>query len=867
MTAISGIETRSEKALIDDWQLIPPETVESMDSLHQVNASLPGAHIISVPSTVFGALVEGGTVPDPFVGTRLAEVDTAPYRQPWVYRRQFDLDPSLPKDFVELIFEGIQQTGKVWLNGELLADRDAFQGPFKMYRFDISTRVKPENNVLVVQIFPPEKGDLSIGWVDWNPYPPDQNMGLWRSVKVRQSGPISLETPFVRTQLDLNAFEWAELTIESEVCNRSTGLQHAVLELQFDSETVEIPFTLDPGETRKLIAQASDFAQLRLTDPKVWWPNGMGEQPLYTLHAQVKLADDSSVTEQRATRFGIREVSDYLNAQGHRGWKVNGRPVLIRGGGWVDDLFLREHADRLEAQVRYAKHMNLNTLRLEGFFGATQRFYDLCDENGLLVMIGWSCHWEWENYCHRPEDGYLLIRPEENAFHAASYRDQVLWLRNHPSVFLWVFGSDTIPRPELETLLYQHLDEVDGTRPILLGCKSGSNAGEAERKFESETYGPVAVKMKGPYHYVPPIYWFEDRQFGGAYGFNTETGPGLQPVVYDSLKKFTPADKLWPMNEVWDFHTGRGDVFGSFELWKQPFERRYGSFDSAEAFSAWAQVSNYEAMRPMFEAFVSNQPETTGVIQWMYNSSMPNHLWQLFDYYLMPTGAFYAARKANETVQAIYDYAREAILLSNDDHAAVHELEVKATLYDQNSKVLWEHDKRTVMAPKTVQRIADLPGKLLQSAEPGSVFFLDLRIERPDGTELTQNFYWLSQQREQLDYPVSSWYQTPITRAADFRGLRSLPGAQVQSEWKLGESVNGLQSAEVTLTNASDHIAFFVELMIRENVSGEAILPVYWQDNYLSLCPGETRTVRVQYPDQDSTRNAVFSLSLLNPLN
>ena len=122
-------------------------------------------------------------------------------------------------------------------------------------------------------------------------------------------------------------------------------------------------------------------------------------------------------------------------------------------------------------------------------------------------------------------------------------------------------------------MLDASMDQIDPTRPRLLSCKGEPSAGDIEGVFRSESFGPSAVKMKGPYHYVPPVYWFEDRDYGGAYGFNTETGPGLQPATFDSVKRFTPEDKLWPLNEMWDFHTGRGEIFGSFADWIRPFEK------------------------------------------------------------------------------------------------------------------------------------------------------------------------------------------------------------------------------------------------------------------------------------------------------
>ena len=193
--------------------------------------------------------------------------------------------------------------------------------------------------------------------------------------------------------------------------------------------------------------------------------------------------------------------------------------MLIRGGGWVDDLLLREDEKNLEAQVRYTRHMNLNTIRLEGIWGSSQKLYDLCDRYGILLMVGWSCQWEWEDYLGKPQESEMYgaaKTPEDMELLAAYFHDQVLWLRNHPSIFVWVVGSDKLPWPEMEKRYRRDLPLLDPSRPLLTSCKT----------WTSEVSGPSAVKMNGPYDYVTPNYWYVDKENGGAFGFNTETGPG-----------------------------------------------------------------------------------------------------------------------------------------------------------------------------------------------------------------------------------------------------------------------------------------------------------------------------------------------------
>ncbi|MCG8527215.1 MAG: hypothetical protein MI748_12595 [Opitutales bacterium] len=823
-----------------NWELIPADSVSSFEALHQLDWQSDASHRVSVPNTVFGALVEDGTYQDPFWGKRLAEIDKTPFQSNWFYRKVFDLDATLPSDYVEIVLEGFNFRANVWLNGQKIGDAEELVGPFRIYELDVSPYVFAKNNVLVIEIIRPAKDDLTIGWVDWNPYPPDDNIGLWRPVMVRQTGNVSLNDLFVKTDLDLPSLEKADIEITGTLVNHSSKSVKGMVKFNVGEHDIHLQYALDADTRQSFRLNKDTHPVLRFENPDIWWPHHMGKQPLYHLKSEVVI--DDQVSDKKQFRFGVREVDDYINEQGHRGWTINGKEILIRGGGWVDDLFLREDPERVIHQVQYTKHMNLNTIRLEGFWGSSKTLFDTCDEEGILLMIGWSCHWEWENYCGRPTDNYLAIKtPEDIAFHAQSYREQVIWLRNHPSVLMWVFASDMLPRPELERALYKHLDEVDPTRPRLAGCRQKSQDGEWE--YTSEVSGPVAVKMVGPYSYVTPNYWYEDKQLGGAFGFNTETGPGLQPTVYESVRKFTPEEDLWPINDTWAFHTGRG-VFATFENWLPAFNARYGEADSVEDFCFRAQMSNYEAIRSMFEAFAVNKPEATGVIQWMLNSAFPNHLWQLYDYYLMPTGAFYGAKKACQPLNVVYDYANHCIHVTNEFLESFEDYEVVASVYDQESQQIWTAFENIDIDAQSSQMIIQLPPV---SELPDPLYFLHLSLKNPGDDEVASNFYWLSTKADVCEYEKSNWHLTPNSQYADLRGIRELRPANIDAGYSI-ERKNGEIQCEVTLINHSEQIAFFIELAAIDESTGESILPVLWDDNYISILPGGIKKVTATFP-------------------
>ncbi len=785
----------------------------------------------STPATVMAALARNGAVPDPFAGRNLETIDAGQFRQPWWYRTEFAVDAATAAGHVRLVLEGINYSADVWLNGQRVADRTEIRGAFRVFTIDVSGRVREGANALAIQVVPPVPGDFTIGFVDWNPPPPDRNMGVWRPVKLRVSDEVALDDVVVRTALD-DTLQQATLTVAATITNVTDRRVETALSGAIEERRFSRAFMLAPGERRVVTLTAADVPELLLDHPRLWWPNNLGEPNLYALDLTARVR--GRVSDRQGVTFGVRTVADYVNAQGHRGYTVNGRPVLVKGGGWVDDLFLREDPARLEAELAYARHMNLNTIRLEGFWGSSQRLYDLADRYGIMLMAGFSCQWEWENYLGKPVDetyGGILTTADMELV-GQYFRDQVTWLRNHPSIFVWVVGSDMLPKPELEQAYRATLAEVDPSRPLLAACSTRT----------SVVSGPSGVKMNGPYDYVTPNYWYEDTERGGAFGFNTETGPGPQPPPLESLERMLPPEHLWPIDAMWDYHCARNE-FKDMNRYVNALAKRYGRPATVAAFARTAQLANYEAMRAMFEAFMVRRPATTGIIQWMYNAAWPKLYWQLYDYYLMPNGAYFGARTACRPRNLIYDYGTGAIWAVNDSSEALAAATAEIKVFDLHSKVVLATSRTVAVAPDAPVKILDLPA--LASITP--VYFLDLRLKAADGTPLASSFYWLSTKRDVLDEPKSEWFVTPNKAFADFTALAKLPPAEVavaQSVEAAGEQTR----VRLTLTNRSSVIAFFLELRLVSEQSGKTMLPVLWDDNYLSLLPGESRTLTATVP-------------------
>lgn len=829
------VDKSEEINLHDGWMLQSSNIIDALgDEISKPGFQTNKWYETNVPSTVLAALVSNEVYQDIFVSDNLKKIPKEQFEKPWWYRKEFNIEELSEDSNFQLVFEGINYKANIWLNGELLASKEVVEQPFRMFRFIITEKIKKGKNCLAVEIIPPVKGDLTIGYVDWNPWPPDNNMGIWRPVKLLKTNKVSMKNVFVKPSLNTETMLDASLSISAVLTNHTDSQVTGEVNCEIEGLEVKKEFTLQPNETRKIELSPTEYSELNLKNPRIWWPVNLGDPNLYNM--TISAIINNTVSDKKTVRFGIRDVKDYINEDGFRGYMINGEKILIRGAGWVDDILLNDTDEKVKAQVEYVKHMNLNTIRLEGFWGRNKKIYEYADENGLLIMIGWSCQWEWENYCGRPEDDkYMSINEEEFDLHARAYKDQVFWLRNHPSVFLWVYGSDKLVPTGLEKELNQFIALEDGTRRILGSC--------AEK--ESNLSGPTAVKMRGPYSYVTPNYWYEDTLAGGAFGFNTETGPGLQPSPLESIKKMIPEDHLWPIDNIWEYHLGRNE-FATFKFWMKPFKNRYGEEDNLEDFTLKAQMANYEAMRPMLEAFAVNKHQSTGVIQWMLNSAMPGMLWQLYDWYLMPNGAFYGAKTACRPLNIVYNYKDKNIYLTNEFRKSFNNLQIEIKVLDINSKEVFSKSVEGKINGNSSILIYEMPA--LENVS--TTYFLDLKLKGSDGTNISNNFYWLSTKDDICDYENSKWFITENSEFADLKGINTLAQTELNITHNYTEDKNK-QYIEVSLENDSDKLAFFIELTMKGKNSGLTILPVFWEDNYVSVLPGEKKVIKGYYYKKD----------------
>ena len=801
--------------ITDGWKIQSSEIVGlDADALCRESAEWYDA---KVPSTVLGTLTQHGLYADAFIGTNYDKViDRDDFKEPWWYVNDFSVPALKEGQRVSLDFEGICYSAEVWLNGTQIASREEMTGPYRQFTFDVTDLIA-ENNTLAVKLFRAEDGDFNVGFVDWNPRAADESMGIFRPVWVRYSDAVSLYNTAVKTKVDTETLRRAWLTVETTLKNASDAPVEGEITYTMEGRTYRHPVTLGANEEKTVTVGPDDAGMFNVKNPRLWWCHNLGSPEMYAMEVSFNVNGKQSDSEH--VDFGIRQIDSYMTEEGHRGFLLNGKKVLIKGAGWTDDIFLRNPDERNEIELDYVKDMNMNTVRFENVWGTSQNVYDLCDRKGLLALVGWSCFWEWEVYSRTPNDEFGCIKEEDDMeMIAQSWRDQILWLRNHPSIIAWYSGSDMLPRPALEQKYLDILEEVDD-RPYVGAAKA----------LVSELTGPTGMKMVGPYDYQAPVYWYSPEAPGGAFGFNTETGIGAQMPMKESIMKMIPADKLWPLGEEYDYHcTTAGEAMHSLDVLKEVTEKRYGPSENLDQFLLKAHHLDFDGTRAMFEAFRVNVPRSTGLIQWMLNSAWPSLYWQMYDWYLVPTAGYWSVKKACEPQQLVYNYYDRHIYAVNDE-AGSFDLTAHAEIYDIDGKL-------TTQAQCDVTLPEGGPVKLFEIPQCEKVSFMFLTLKDKKGNEVARNEYCLSPVDDIHNWKRYNWIRIRLSQHADYKALADLGQATLNAV----ASTEG-ETVKVKVTNTSDKVAFFVRMALKD-AEGQMVTPAFWNENFISLKPGESRT-------------------------
>lgn len=829
----------------------------------------------TVPGTVLTTLVDRGVYPDPEYGLNNMAIPESLARQAYWYRTEFTAPASLAGRRAALTFNGINYAAEIWLNGQRLGD---IKGAFTRGRFDVSALVRPgQVNALAVRVSPPphpgipheqslsagagENGGMQAldgptffateGW-DWIPGVRDRNTGLWQDVTLTATGPERLGDVQVVTTLPKTDNSEADVEISVPVENLTDHAIQSEVTARFDevavTKTVSVPVG---GAVVKLTP--AEFPQLAVHHPRLWWPNGYGEAALHGLH--VTLRAEGAESDRKDLRFGMREITyelSLMDQSGHLrraeldfakaralgqtltdqrheairksadGWvgsfapgaetspavrtlppsslspylviKVNGVRIAARGGSWgMDDWRKRVSRERLEPYFRLHREAHLNIIRNWMGQDTEETFFDLADEYGLLIL---NDFWDsTQDFQMEPQDVPLFL---------ANAADVIRRYRNHPSIAVWFGRNEGVPQPILNEGLERLIHDLDGTR------------------YYSASSNRVNLQDSGPYNYREPQSYFTEH----AKGFAVEVGTPSFPTLEAFEANVAPADR-WPISDAWAYHDWHQDGNGATGSFMNAMTAKLGAPTSLEDFERKAQLMNYETHRAMFEGLNAELwTRSSGRMLWMTQPAWPSTMWQILSKDYDTHAAFYGVKAAAEPVHVQMNLPEHRVDLVNNTQSPIKGAQVTAKILGLDGRALGQQGFSLDAGADDVGRGPDLD--LARPLADNGAVVVALEARASDGRVLSHNLYWLA-----ADAAASRKLDQMAPQPVSISAVLAGEGAE--------------RRVEVTLRNTGGAPALNNKLTLTD-AAGARILPAYYSDNYVSLLPGERRTVTIAYP-------------------
>ena len=818
VAAVAAATTPSPVTLGAGWRLQDVAKVPQPGAqVSSAGFDFGGWYAATVPGTVLTTLVNDHVYPEPLYGEneRPEIIPESLVHTSYWYRTVVRIPGAYTNRHVWLNFDGINYSAEVWVNGTQVG---TMRGAFVRGIFDVTAQVKPGQLAAVAVLVTPEpnpgvphehtlrngvgqNGGITaldgptflstLGW-DWLDAVRDRDTGIWQKVFLSTTGPVVVKDPLVTTDLPLPKTDSTDVAVETTVENVSDEPVAGVMRGAIENIVFERQVTLAPHSAQRITFDATNTPALHIDHPRLWWPNGYGAQPMYKLHLEFRVG--AAISDAQDVDFGVRKISYSVPGTDTLTISVNGVPIFIRGGDWgLDEALKRIPRARLDAEIRLHKLANLNLIRNWVGQSTGEDFYELCDKYGLLV-------WD-EFYQPNPLDG---PDPADIPTYVSNVRDKVLRYRNHPSIVLWCARNEGDPPPEIDAALRTLLAEADPTRIY----------------WPNSTDGP-GVRSHGPY------YWRAPREFYTVTDdfFKTETGSASIPTL-ESIRGMMPKKDWETINDDWAAHDlAKGNQHG--DLYPLILAGRYGKFANLADFVRKAQMANFEAFRAMYEGrnAMLFHP-TTAVITWMSNPAQPSFVWQIYHYDLEPMSSYFAVMHASELIHIQFNEATGDVQVINNKPEAVNDLLANVAVYNLDGSLGYEHETKLTAAPDVATNLGpiDFPESV------SAVRFIKLDLHDAAGRLLSTNFYWRAQPGDPDD--LSALNQMPMVKLT----------ANVEMP---KENVGGQRRLRVLLHNPTKNIALMAHVQLRRK-SGERVLPVFYSDNYVSLVPGETKSIEVE---------------------
>ncbi|WP_367330746.1 glycoside hydrolase family 2 protein [Sphingobacterium multivorum] len=811
-----------------------------------------------VPGVVFTAYVDQGLVPDPNFSDNIYRVDEQLFNRPFWYRTSFRLPADYKKgQRVWIHFDNTNRYADFFCNGVKLsgvagATRDV-SGHMLRSKFDITdlVRVGQENAIAVLITDADQKKTrtakepfgvtasptylAAAGW-DWMPYVPGRLAGITGNVSLCFAGDVSMEDPWMRSDLESNEFAYLDFSTDL----KNAGDQAKEITLEGIVMPGDIRFSkkvrVEAHSTRKVYITRKEVKEFLITQPLLWWPNGYGDPNLYSCSLTAKIGDE--ISDQKQIQFGIRKY-EYHYVRNKAGWPVlnfyvNGKKIYLKGGNWgMSEYLLRCQGEEYGLKIKLHKDMNYNMIRLWTGSITDDAFYDYCDRYGMMV---WDDFWLYVAYNDVANDDDFK----------ANALDKVKRLRNHASIAIWCGANETRPKPELDNYLRaivaseDHNDRLYKSSSNQDGLSGSGWWGNQPPRHHFETSGSNLAWNDPPYPY--------SSDYG--YGLRTEIGTTTFPN-YESIVKFIPKDKLWPLptdeqlksedDNVWNRHFfGKEATNASPIKYKDAVNQQYGESMDLSAFAEKAQYLNLEVMKGMYEAWNDKLwDDAAGMLIWMSQSAYPSFVWQTYDYYYDATGAYWGAKKGCEPVHIQWNASDNSVKVINTSLKSLDSVWISAQIFDMDGQEIKKYGLQT---SATVQsNVAMEAFRLNFDGEQGAstlsdVHFIKLTLRDRKGALLSENFYWRNGRKE-----------------LDYTSLTSLPKAKLEFDYK---NVAGSEGIMLRIVNRGESVSFGNRLRLVDAATNERILPLMISDNYFTLMPGEEKHVRLTESHAQQLKNA-----------
>jgi hypothetical protein len=768
--------------------------------------------IATVPGTVLSSYWNIGALPNPNYSDNQLQISESFFNSDFWYRNEFTLPTGFSGGRIFLNFDGINWKANVFVNGSKVG---RMEGGFIRGKYDVTDLMTPgKTNIVAVEIIKnlhpgavkeqttmstDQNGGIlgadnptyhsTVGW-DWIPTIRGRDIGIWNDVFITHSGSVTIEDPFVRTELSLPDTTSARIFVEVTLKNHTRAAVIGKLAGSYGDVTFEKEVSLNASETKIILFDPSSVPGLKLHNPKLWWPKGYGAPNLYDV--AISFTSEGKVSDIKRFKSGVRQMT-FSEDSATLNLYVNGRRFIGRGGNWGFPESNLNYRGR-EYDIAVAYHADMNFTMIRNWVGQTgdEEFYEACDRHGIMV---WQDFW-----LANPVDGPDPYYPD---MFLANAKDYIKRIRNHPSIGLYCGRNEGFPPVVIDSTIRAFLPVLHpGIHYI------GSSADSV-------------VSGHGPYRALPPNQYFS---LTGNKKFHSERGmPNV--MTYESMLLTIGEDNLWPQNSQYGLHDFTLGSAQSGATFNKMIEDGFGAPENARQFAERGQWINYNGYRAMFEG---RSDYRQGLLLWMSHSAWPSMTWQTYDYYFDPTGAYFGCKKANEPLHIQWNQAGDFIEVVNYHANNRVNLIAKAKLINLDASVQWEK-----VMPLSVKE--DETVKCFDLTFPESLsdtHFIKLTLEE-NGQIVSDNFYWRGKEE------------------GNFKALNQVPQIKltnVTSAIKSGDEWN----LSVALKNETAIPALMVRLNVTGEKTGSRILPVFYSDNYFFLLPGEEKVVQMKLSDMDT---------------